>query len=208
MKILRIDSSAKENGSVSRRLTNRLLTGLDNEKGKTEVLLRDLSKPLPQIDAAWVDASTTPEKERSDSQQRILDLSDTLVEELEDAELVVIGLPVYNFSVPASLKLWIDLICRARRTFTYEDGQPKGLISGTRAVVIYVSGGTHLGAENDFAGGFIQHILRFIGITQIDLVDASAQFTDGKAIRRAEAQIDRLINEVSTPDVYVGSALC
>lgn len=133
MNILRIDSSAKIEGSHSRDLIDGLLGNLEQEG---HVVRRDLVDAIPQIDAAWIAANMTPDDERTDSHRQTLALSDALVGELEAADLIVIGLPVYNFGVPAALKTWIDQVCRARRTFRYSPDGPVGLLEQKRAIVV------------------------------------------------------------------------
>lgn len=194
MKILRIDSSARTEGAKSRQLIDRFLQGLGSGHA---VRSRDLSTPIPQIDINWIAANTTPEEERKTAHRQALSLSDHLIEELEDAEMIVIGLSVYNFTIPAALKAWIDQVCRARRTFRYTEDGPKGLLSGKRAVVVYASGGTALGSDIDFASDYMRHILNFIGIDDVTFVDAGGHLMDEKALTRAEAELDELAAHVS-----------
>ncbi len=189
MNILRIDSSTKIEGSHTRDLIDRLLQGFELDG---HVVRRDLVDPIPQIDAAWIAANTTPDDERTDTHRETLALSDALVEELDGADLIVIGLPVYNFGVPASLKAWIDQVCRARRTFRYSPDGPVGLLEGKRAIVVYAAGGTAMGSDIDFASGYMRHVLGFIGIRDVTFVDAGRHMTNVDAISRAEAEIDRL----------------
>ena len=189
MNILRIDSSARLEGSHSRGLIDQLLQGFEPDG---RVVGRDLADPIPQIDAAWIAANSTPEEERTDAHRRTLALSDALVDELEAADLIVIGLPVYNFGVPASLKAWIDQVCRARRTFRYTPDGPKGLLEGKRAIVVYAAGRTAMGSDIDFASGYLRHVLGFIGIKDVTFVDAGRHMADANAISRAEAEIEQL----------------
>ena len=195
MNILRIDSSAKIEGSHSRDLIDGLLRNLEQEG---RVVRRDLVNPSPQIDAAWIAANTTPDDARTDSHRQTLALSDALVDELEAADLIVIGLPVYNFGVPAALKAWIDQECRARRTFRYSPDGPIGLLEGKRAIVVYAAGGTAMGSDIDFASGYLRHVLGFIGVKDVTFVDAGRHMADADAISRAEAEIDRLAADLAT----------
>ena len=195
MNILRIDSSAKIEGSHSRDLIDGLLRNLEQE---ARVVRRDLVDAIPQIDAAWIAANTTPDDERTDSHRQTLALSDALVGELESADLIVIGLPVYNFGVPAALKAWIDQVCRARRTFRYSPDGPVGLLEGKRAIVVYAAGGTAMGSDIDFASGYLRHVLGFIGVKDVTFVDAGRHMADADAISRAEAEIDRLAADLAT----------
>ena len=166
--VLRIDASARKTGSVSRALTDRIAGRFEN----AEVTIRDLVNGLPHIDEAWVDANFTPAADRSDVQKAALALSDSLVAEIQKADVLVIGLPIYNFGVPASLKAWIDLIARAGVTFQYSAEGPKGLLTGKRAIIAVASGGTEAGSEMEFASGYIRHVLGFLGITDVAFVTA------------------------------------
>ncbi|MCV6592525.1 MAG: NAD(P)H-dependent oxidoreductase [Silicimonas sp.] len=170
-KILRIEASARTDGSVSRSINDLVIKDL-SDSGPVQVTLRDLGMPLPQIDADWVAANFTAPAERTDAQKTTLALSDTLVAEVQTADVIVIGLPVYNFSVPASLKAWIDLVARVGETFRYTETGPEGLLSGKRAIVSFASGGTPAGSEIDFATPYLRHVLGFLGITDVEIVTA------------------------------------
>lgn len=190
MKLLRIDSSATIEGSVTRDLTDRVVATLAPDA----VTIRDLAAtPLPQITADWITARTVAEDGRSDAQRAELAVSDNLIGELIEADTLVIGLPVYNFSVPAALKAWIDLVARVGVTFRYTPDGPEGLLKGKRAIIAMASGGTAAGSEIDFASGYLQHFLGFIGITDVTLIaaDALAKDPDG-TLARAHAAIDSL----------------
>lgn len=189
MKVLRIDASARNSGSHSRALMDRLIEGLG---ARAEVRVRDLTQPLPQVDEAWVAAKDTLDAERSEIQREALSLSDQLVDELEGSDLIVIGLPVYNFGVPASLKAWIDQVCRARRTFTYSERGPVGLLKGKRAVVFFVSGGTPMGSDIDFASGYLRHVLGFIGIDKVQFIRADRHMLDPDILVHAAEEADRI----------------
>ena len=195
MNILRIDGSARVEGSRSRGLVDRLLCALGSDR---RVVRRDLAEPIPQIDAAWIAANATPEEERTAAHRQTLALSEALIGELEASDLIVIGLPVYNFGVPAPLKAWIDQVCRARRTFRYTAQGPEGLLEGKRAIVVYASGGTAMGSEIDFASAYLRHVLGFIGIRDITFVDVGRHLSDAKARPRAEAEIDQLAADLAT----------
>ena len=114
MKILRIDSSASTEIAQSRRLSSRIINGLRTLGKSPEVTIRDLNERLPQVDRVWIAANNTPADELTAEQKKTLSLSDELVAEIETADTLIIGVALYNFSIPASLKLWIDLVCRAR----------------------------------------------------------------------------------------------
>ena len=166
--ILHLDASARTENSISRDLTAQIVSRFEGAR----VLRRDLAQPLPLISSAWIGANFTPAKDRDNVQRDTLGLSDTLVGELVAADVIVIGTPIYNFSVPAALKAWIDLIARAGLTFEYSADGPKGLLHGKRAIIAVASGGTKMGSDIDFATGYLRHVLGFVGITQIEFVAA------------------------------------
>ena len=196
MRILRIDSSAQTETSQSRRLSNRIIDGLHALGKSPDVTVRDLDKRLPQLDRAWIEANTTPIDDRTDYHQKTLALSDTLIAEIEAADTLIIGVALYNFSIPASLKLWIDLVCRTRKIFAYSEGKPKGLMTGKRAIVCFASGGTPFGSDIDFASGYIRHILGFIGITNVTFIAADKRFKDDQALIHADAAVDALVGQL------------
>lgn len=187
--VLHIDSSARIEGSVTRDLSAQIVSRL----GADQVIRRDLAAPLPLLDGAWVGANFTPADQRTDEQKQLLALSDSLVEELKQADTIVIGAPVYNFSVPSTLKAWIDLVARAGLTFQYTDNGPIGLLEGKRAIIVMASGGTQAGSDIDFATTYLRHVLGFIGITDVEVVAADAMSIDAEgALAKAKTQIEAL----------------
>ena len=187
--VLHIDSSARLSGSVSRDLTAQVVERL----GAKEVIRRDLATTLPLLDEAWIGANFTPADQRSDDQKATLALSDALVAELERVDTVVIGAPVYNFTVPTTLKAWIDLVARVGKTFQYTEAGPEGLLKGKRAIVVIASGGTEAGSDIDYASRYLQHMLGFIGITDIELVAADQQALDAEgSVQKAKDAIAQL----------------
>lgn len=179
--VLHIDTSARRSASTSRDLSAKIIDKLAPET----VLRRDLADALPLIDESWIGANFTPEDQRDDAQRAQMALSDELVEELKAADTVVIGLPIYNFSVPATLKAWIDMVARVGVTFRYTEAGPEGLLTGKRAVLAVTSGGTPVGSEIDFATGYLRHVLGFIGITDIEIVAADRMSVDADAALKA-----------------------
>ena len=196
MKILRVDSSAKTENSESRRLTDRIIDGLKTNGKSLEVTVRDLNESLPQVNTAWIEANNTPSDDQTDEHKKILALSNTLVGEIEAADTLIIGVALYNFSITASLKLWIDLVCRARKTFAYVDGSPKGLMTGKKAIICFASGGTPFESDIDFASGYLKHILGFIGITDVTFISADKHFMDDQSLINANAAVDALTNQL------------
>ena len=198
MKILRVDSSAKTENSESRRLTDRIIDGLKTNGKSLDVTVRDLNESLPQVNTAWIEANNTPSDDQTDEHKKTLALSNTLVGEIEAADTLIIGVALYNFSITASLKLWIDLVCRARKTFAYVDGSPKGLMTGKKAIICFASGGTPFESNIDFASGYLRHILGFIGITDVTFISADKHFMDDQSLFNANAAVDTLTNQLLT----------
>lgn len=188
--ILRIDASARRSGSVSRDLVDKIVARFGPD---VSITARDLAGGLPLIDEAWVEANFTPAADRTPAQNDILSLSDTLIAELREADTLLIGVPIYNFGVPAALKAWVDQIARAGVTFQYSEAGPKGLLSGKRAIIAIASGGTEAGSEIDFATGYLRHVLGFIGITHVDVITADRLAVDAEAtLAAANAQVQSL----------------
>ena len=187
LNVLVVQSSGRLNGSTTRALSAQLLDKMQSKIGRLNIVERELTEGVPFVDDAWINANFTPPEERSAHQSATLGYSDTLVEELENADVVVIGAPIYNFGVPAVLKAWIDQIARARRTFLYTDKGPKGLLTGKTAIVVTASGGTTQGSEVDFAIRYLRHVLGFIGIDDVKLVDSGGQSIDADAARNRAA---------------------
>jgi FMN-dependent NADH-azoreductase len=172
MKVLEISASGRRHDSTSRMLTAELIAALESHYDTIAVARRDLADNVPFVNDAWIAANFTPEENRSKEQRDTLAYSDALVSELRDADVVVMGVPVYNFSIPAVLKAWIDMISRARLTFRYSENGPVGLLQGKKAYIVVASGGVPVGSDYDFATPYLRHALAFIGITDIEFVAA------------------------------------
>ncbi len=171
--ILRIDASMRRQKSVSRMLADEMVAALGARRSSVNVINRDLAAGIGIVNAAWIEAERTSEENRTSDQRALLTQSDALVAELQAADDIVIATPIYNFSVPAALKAWIDLICRDKITFVYDNDSPRGLLSNKRATVIVTSGGTLAGKDIDFTTSYIQHILGFIGVDDVTIIDVT-----------------------------------
>ena len=188
--ILRIDASMRKKGSYSRALSDRLIAQLKSQTPST-VKVRDLTDGIPYINEAWINANFTDIAERTAEQRSVLSCSDALISELKNADTLLIGLPIYNFNVPAAYKAWIDQVTRAKVTFRYTDSGPEGLLKDKKAYVILSSGGTQLGSDIDYVSDYIHHILGFIGIKDVSIIDSSGiGRNEEKVIADAHAVID------------------
>ena len=185
--LLKLDSSPMGPGSISRKLTTKFAeTWLTTHPGG-KIIERDLTTlNLPLVDALWVGAAFTPEASRTAAQTKALDASDSLIRDLQQADEYVFGVPMHNFSIPSTLKLWIDQIVRAGKTFAYGGSGPKGLLTGKKATLLLASGGEYgqgsAMASFDFVTPYLQKVLGFIGITDVTIIAASgtAQLMSGK----------------------------
>jgi FMN-dependent NADH-azoreductase len=197
VRVLRIDTSPRHTDSISRRLGNRLLDNLRGRHGNLHITRRDLDKaPLPFVNGDWITANFTAPDQRSAWQQNALAVSDRLVRELMDTDLLLIGVPLYNFSIPAALKAWIDMVARARLTFRYTDTGPEGLLKNKRAYLLVASGGVKAGSETDFATSYMRHVLGFLGITDVTVIAADQIMQRGDAaLAQALAEIDGLFSQ-------------
>jgi len=190
-RLLRIDASMRLEGSTTRDLADQLTEALGTKLGALDITRRDLAVAAPNfVDAAWIGANFTDPADRSDVQKDALAASDALVAELKAADVLVIASPIYNFSVPAALKAWIDMVARARETFRYTPEGPKGLLEGKKAYLVIASGGTPIQSEIDFATDYLKHIMGFIGIHDVEIIAAGRQMADADAaIANATAAI-------------------
>ncbi|PTW58849.1 FMN-dependent NADH-azoreductase [Breoghania corrubedonensis] len=188
--ILKVDSSARSEGSTSRDLTNHLVDAFKAKHDDVTTISRDVAVGLPVVNQGWIAANFTDPAERTDEHKAALALSDTLIGELRAADAVVIGVPVYNFGVPAALKAWVDLVCRARETFRYTEAGPEGLLTGKKAYLVVSSAGVPVESEVDFATRYMRHMLAFVGITDVTVIAAGEQmFRVEEALEAARKQI-------------------
>jgi FMN-dependent NADH-azoreductase len=170
--VLELSASGRITGSASRELTRDLVAALEDQHGSVQIICRDLSTGVPFVDETWIEASFTPDESRTNRHREALAFSDSLVAELKEADILVIGTPIYNFSIPAALKAWIDMVARARLTFRYTESGPKGLLEGKKAYVVVATGGVPVGSAADFATPYVKHALAFMGITDVEVIAA------------------------------------
>lgn len=187
--VLFVATSAQGKDASSYQLAQQVLAQLPAHT----LITRDLSQGMPSVDQAWVRANFTAEDSRSAADRQALALSDTLIAELQTADTVVITCPIYNFGLSSALKAWVDQVCRAGITFRYTEAGPVGLLDGKRAIIVVTSGGVPVNSAVDFATPHLTQVLRFIGITEVQVVAADQQLTTADAMHRAEAQIQSLV---------------
>ena len=170
-KILNIITSIKGDASFSNKLSNAVLEKLTKEYPASEVKTFDLSKtPLPYLNEVQLSAFYTPEEAHTTDQSESIKLSDDAITDLLEADIIVIGVPMYNFGIPALLKGWIDQVARAGKTFSYDENGPKGLISGKKVFLSVASGAVFSDGPYkiyDFAEPYLRVVLGFLGITDV-----------------------------------------
>lgn len=198
LRVLRIDSSGRAEGSATRGLLTDLVGTLERRFGELKVVVRDLASGIPHVDQEWIDANFTAADDRTDLQAEKLRFSDSLVAELHASDVIAIGMPIYNFGIPAALKAWIDLIARARLTFRYTENGPVGLLTGKKVFLVIASGGVQVDSVVDFATPYMRQALRFVGITDVQVIAADQLTSRGDAaIGDARNHIEKMVSELS-----------
>lgn len=199
--ILEVSASGRGSDSVSRMLSRDIIDALESRHGTVAVTQRNLADGISFVDETWIDANFTADEDRTAPQRDRLVESDALVAELQQADIIVIGSPIYNFSIPASLKAWVDMIARARLTFRYTETGPEGLLKGKKAYIVIASGGVPVDSPVDFATPYLRQALRFVGITDVEVIAADQLNQDSAtAIDAARARIADLIFTTGTRD--------
>ena len=192
-KVLVLNSSLNGEQGNSTKLSQLFVEQLANNQ-QISVTTRDLSDNaiahLTQTEmAAWM----TDANERSDEQKALAAISDDLIAELNDNELIVIGMPMYNFGIPSTFKAWIDRIARAGITFKYTEQGPVGLIADKKVVVLAARGGLYQGTDMDTQTKYLKDVLGFVGMTDVDFI-----YAEGLAMPGAEQSLEAAQNEIKT----------
>lgn len=197
-RILRLDASANPGQSGSRLLGDQLLERMLVQYPSAEIRRRDLNRGAQFIDADWIAANLSASDERDDAARLRLTESDELIAELQWSDHILLTTPMYNFGVPATLKAWIDQVCRAGVTFRYGAGGPVGLLEGKRADIVIATGGAALDSPVDFVSGYLRQVFAFIGIDEVSVIGAEGLNQDkGAGIANALRQIDARISSIA-----------
>ncbi len=192
MKIYQIDSSARKDGSTSRALAKKLLNKI--KRSEDEVIYRDLNDEMVFVSGLTESGMNIDEKDQNENHKKMFKLSDQLVKELKESDVIIISAPIYNYGPPATLKAWSDLAARVGETFRFKpNGRREGLLKNKRAYLVITSGGTKLNSDEDFLTPWLKFILNFFGIEKIDIICADQMALDyEKSIKDAEQQIDNI----------------
>ena len=193
MKIYQIDSSARKEGSSSRALAKKLLDKI--KKPNDEIIYRDLDDEMVFVSGLTESGMKIDKKDQTEHHKKMFELSDKLVKELKESDVIIISAPIYNYGPPATLKAWSDLAARVGETFKFKpDGRREGLLKNKRAYLVITSGGTKLNSKEDFLTPWLKFILKFFGIEKIDIICADQMALDyDKSIRDAEEQIKNIV---------------
>ncbi|AMK77658.1 MULTISPECIES: FMN-dependent NADH-azoreductase [Methylomonas] len=197
MNILQINSSIRAENAYSSRLADSLVAGLRQQAPAVQLAVRDLAKtPHPLLDEAALIALSTPAEQRNPAQAQRVALDDALIAEIQQADVVVLTAPMYNFGIPAQLKAWIDAIARARVTFQYTENGVEGLLKNKQVFVIQTAGGKHSGTETDSQSTYLRTVLGFLGMTDVTFIYAEGLAMGGDAeqlaLQAAASQIAAL----------------
>ena len=193
MKIYQIDSSARKKGSTSRALAKKLLDKIKSPED--EIIYRDLNEEMVFVSGLTESGMNIEKKDQTDHHKKMFELSDQLVKELKDSDIIIIWAPIYNYGPPATLKAWSDLAARVGETFKFKpNGRREGLLKNKKAYLVITSGGTKLNSKEDFLTPWLKFILNFFGISKIETINADQMALNyEKSIRDAEKQIDNII---------------
>ncbi|MGJ8647545.1 MAG: FMN-dependent NADH-azoreductase [Marinomonas colpomeniae] len=171
MKVWHIDSSSRDEQSHSRRITQQFIENL-SKKTTVESNPLNVAAGLPFLTDIMIGSYFTPDEQRTTEQKSAISVSNDIVKSAKDADVWVIGVPIYNFSMPASFKAFIDLLCRSKETFTYTETGPIGLLENKQVFVVVTSGGTEIGSDIDFLTPWLKHCLSFIGVQNVHFIHA------------------------------------
>ncbi|RZI86157.1 MAG: FMN-dependent NADH-azoreductase [Rubrivivax sp.] len=198
MNILQINSSSRPEASHSSRLATNIVERLRASHPNATLTVRDLGRtPLRELDEPALQALFTAEDQRTAEQAERVAIDDALIAEIQAADAVVLGVPMYNFGVPAQLKNWIDAIARARVTFTYTEQGPVGLLTGKKVYVALTRGGQYRNTPADTQVPYLKTVLAFLGMTDVQFVYAEGlalgEQAEQAALASAQSQIDDVV---------------
>src|ERR1700690_807709 len=196
--LLQINASINNGNGESSRLANQFVAAFQKSRPKATVVVRDVAaaEPVPHLNAERFGAFITKPEQRSAAQHSVVAYSDTLINELKQADVIVLGLPMYNFGVPSQLKAYFDHIARAGVTFKYTEKGPVGQLIGKKVYVFAARGGLYAGTPLDTQTSYVRDFLRFIGITDVEFVYAEGLAISPQSkqagLAKAAAEIARL----------------
>lgn len=196
--LLQINASINNSNGQSSQLADQFVAAFRKRYPEAKIVVRDVvaDEPVPHLDAERFGAFITKPEERSAAQRAVVAYSDTLINELKQADVIALGLPMYNFGVPSQLKAYFDHIARAGVTFKYTEKGPVGQLSGKKVYVFAARGGLYAGTPLDTQTSYVRDFLRFLGMTDVEFVYAEGLAISPQSkeagLAKAVAEIERL----------------
>ena len=196
-RVLVIESSARQQGSVSRELTQQFIANWQAAHPADQIQVRDLAlEPVPHLDATLLGGWMTPSEQQSEAEKAALARSNQLTDELLGADVLVLAAPMYNFAIPSTLKAWLDHVLRAGVTFKYTETGPQGLLTGKKAYVLTARGGLYAGSTTDHQEPYLRQVMAFIGIHDVTFIHAEGMNLGGdfqdKGLKQAKAKLSAI----------------
>lgn len=193
-RVLIIESSARQHDSISRQLTRDFIAQWQSAHPTDAITLRDLAaNPVPHLDETLLGGWMKPQEQRTAEELKALQRSNELTDELLAADVLVMAAPMYNFTIPSTLKAWLDHVLRAGITFKYTETGPQGLLTGKRAYVLTARGGIHAGGASDHQEPYLRQVMAFIGIHDVTFIHAEGLNMGGdfhdKGLNQAKAKL-------------------
>ena len=193
-RVLIIESSARQQDSVSRQLTQQFISQWQAAHPADQITVRDLAiNPVPHLDSTLLGGWMKPAEQRNEIEQQALERSNQLTDELVEADVLVLAAPMYNFAIPSTLKAWFDHVLRAGVTFKYGETGPQGLLTGKRAYVLTARGGIYAGSSLDHQEPYLRQVLGFVGIHDVTFIHAEGLNMGGdfleKGLNQAKAKL-------------------
>lgn len=197
-RVLVIESSARQQGSVSRELTQQFIANWKAANPADQIQVRDVAaNPLPHLDLTLLGGWMTPAEQQSEAEKAALVRSNELTDELLAADVLVLAAPMYNFAIPSTLKAWLDHVLRAGVTFKYTETGPQGLLTGKRAIVLTARGGIYAGSALDHQEPYLRQALAFIGIHDVQFIHAEGMNMGGEFVENGLAQAKAKLAELA-----------
>jgi FMN-dependent NADH-azoreductase len=198
--LLQLNASLFSGNGQSSRLSNEFVAAWSAANPDGKLVVRDLAAdPVPHLDGQRFGAFLAKPEERTAQQQAVVDFSDALIEEIRNADVIALGLPMYNFGIPSTLKAYFDHIARSGVTFRYTEKGPVGLLTGKKVYVFAARGGIYQGTPMDTQTGYVRDFLRFIGLSDVEFVYAEGLAMGEEPKKAALAKAQNVIRQLVEP---------
>ncbi|AJO77182.1 MULTISPECIES: FMN-dependent NADH-azoreductase [Pseudomonas] len=196
-RVLIIESSARQQDSISRQLTQTFIQQWQAAHPGDQITVRDLAtSPVPHLDSNLLGGWMKPAEQRNELEEASLQRSNELTDELLAADVLVMAAPMYNFAIPSTLKAWLDHVLRAGVTFKYTETGPQGLLNGKRAYVLTARGGIYAGSATDHQEPYLRQVMGFVGIHEVEFIHAEGMNLGGdfheKGLNQANAKLAQI----------------